>query len=220
MQQSKEIDPYIQYNSIIMTLELITALIAFAFIGSLSPGPNNLLLLSSGINFGVTRTLPHLIGIGTGFGIMVFLVGIGLMQLFIKIPALSIALKIIGVLYLTYLAWKIATTKPPNTESGENNRTAKPMTFLQAVLFQWSNPKGWMLALTALSAYTPETPSLPNIVTVAIIFSLVMLPTISTWVLLGTQIKRFLKDEHKIKIFNITTALLLMASLYPVLMSG
>lgn len=214
-----------------MALELLTALIAFSFVSSITPGPNNLMLLASGTNFGLRRTLPHMAGVTIGFIIMVMLVGVGLIQLFDRFPMSYQALKLISVAYLLYLAWKIATASAlasgePSQESStepaaanDRSSTAKPFTFIQAALFQWVNPKAWAMALTAITAYTPDSHPLPSVVAVALVFGAVNLPSITVWVLLGTQIRRFLSDPFKLRVFNVVAALLLLSSLYPILFS-
>ena len=143
-----------------MNLDIITALIAFAFVGSITPGPNNLMLMASGTNFGMKRTLPHILGINTGFIVMIFLVGFGLMQVFEMFPATFNILKIISVAYLLYLAWKIATT---NTVNNTNTTRANPMSFLQAAFFQWVNPKAWIMILSTITTYTQSSPSLSTL---------------------------------------------------------
>ena len=195
-----------------MTYELITALIAFAFVSSITPGPNNLMLLASGINFGLARSLPHMFGVGFGFTAMIVLVGFGLAQIFDAFPISYTILKIFSIGYLSYLAWKIATT---SSFQNKNHNKSTPMSFFQAALFQWVNPKAWMMSVTAISAYTIQNGDWYNILIVAAIFGAINLPSISAWTILGTQLKRFLNNPMKLKIFNITAALLLMASLYP-----
>ncbi|WP_170765593.1 LysE family translocator [Ruegeria lacuscaerulensis] len=195
-----------------MTHDIFLALIAFAFVSSITPGPNNLMLMASGANFGFRRTIPHMLGIGLGFTFMVLLVGAGLVQLFDRYPISYTALKVASVIYLLYLAWKIAHAAPVKgkTAAGE------PMTFLQAAAFQWVNPKAWAMALTATTAYTPDQ-TLTAIVIVALVFGAVNLPSVSTWTVLGQQMARILTNPHRLLVFNWTMAALLVASLYPVL---
>ncbi len=199
-----------------MTTDLILALIAFALISSITPGPNNLMLMASGANFGLKRTVPHMLGVSIGFVFMVVLVGAGLVQVFDAWPVSYTVLKAASVAYLLYLAWKIGSNRkaPKGAKTG-----SKPMTFLQAAAFQWVNPKAWSMALTALGAYAPPAPSLTDIVVVAGIFGLTNLPAISTWVMIGQQMSRFLNTPRRLRIFNITAGLLLVATLYPILIS-
>lgn len=194
-----------------MTYDLLTALAAFALATSITPGPNNLMLMASGANFGFRRTLPHMLGVGLGFVFMVVLVGVGLIQLFDAYPLSYTVLKVVSVAYLVFLAWKIATAAPT-----DGAKTAgKPFTFLQAALFQWVNPKAWAMALTAVSVYAPSQ-SLAAITLVAVIFGAINLPSVGSWTLLGQQMQRLLTSPRRLRIFNVTMATLLVASLYPV----
>ncbi|MFT6301340.1 MAG: threonine/homoserine/homoserine lactone efflux protein [Granulosicoccus sp.] len=204
-----------------MTFDLLTALIVFSFVSSITPGPNNLMLLASGTNFGFRRTLPHMFGVAIGFTIMVMLVGVGLIRLFDQFPTSYQILKIISVLYLIYLSWKIATVAAPALEkrNKQSSPVATPFNFIQATLFQWINPKAWAMALTAITAYTPASHPLPGVLMVALIFGAVNLPSITVWVLLGTQVRRFLSDPIKLRVFNIFAAMLLLSSLYPIIFS-
>ena len=187
---------------------------AFAFVSSVTPGPNNLMLMASGTHFGFSRTIPHMLGVAGGFVLMVLLVGLGLAQLFEAFPALRLALKIISITYLVYLAWKIATSTAPN---GSVEAAAKPMTFLQAALFQWVNPKAWTMALGAVSVYVPPTNPIMGLFLVAVTFGVINLPVVSAWALMGVQLRQFLQDPNALRVFNITAAVLLLASLYPVI---
>ena len=195
-----------------MTLELLTALAAFAFVSSITPGPNNLMLMASGANFGFRRTIPHMLGVGLGFVFMVLLVGTGLVQIFDAYPVSHTILKTASVLYLLYLAWKIASAAPLADGAGNG----VPLTFLQAAAFQWVNPKAWTMALTAVTVYTPDT-TFWAIVVVGVVFGAINLPAVSSWTVLGQQMARVLTNRRRLTIFNWTMAALLVASLYPVL---
>ncbi len=196
-----------------MDPELLIALIVFALVASITPGPNNLMLMSSGATFGFQRTIPHMLGIGLGFVFMLLLVGLGLIQLFDSYPITYQILKVFSVLYLVYLAFKIATSAAPETIT---NATAKPFTFLQAASFQWVNPKAWTMALTAISVYSP-THNFDAIILIALVFILVVFPCVSLWTVLGQQLRKLLKTDNHLRIFNFTMAGLLLASIVPVL---
>ncbi|MBL4646243.1 MAG: hypothetical protein COA52_02875 [Hyphomicrobiales bacterium] len=191
-----------------MTFELFLALAAFAFVTSITPGPNNLMLMASGANFGFRRTIPHMLGVALGFVFMVVLVGLGLAQLFDAYPLSHTILKVLSVAYLLYLAWKIANSAPPS----EVAKSGTPMTFIQAALFQWVNPKAWTMALTAVSVYAPSQ-NFAAIMLVAAIFGAINLPSVSTWTVLGQQMRRVLTNHTRLRIFNISMALLLVGSL-------
>lgn len=195
-----------------MEPQLLFALMSFAFVSSITPGPNNLMLLASGVNFGLRRTVPHMLGIGIGFTLMVVLVGIGLGEVFRQVPALYTVMKYAGALYMLYLAWKLANAGP--VEDGE--ASGKPMTFLQAAAFQWVNPKAWVMALVAISAYTSPQNYLVSVLLVALVFGLVNLPSVSVWALFGVAMRRFLSNVKVVRVFNVTMALLLVASIWPI----
>ena len=197
-----------------MTFDLLLALITFAFVSSITPGPNNLMLMASGANYGIRRTLPHMIGISLGHAFMVTLVGVFLLRVFESYPVINIILKTLSVAYMLWLAWKIATALPPESKEVTGN----PLTFLQAAAFQWVNPKAWYMAITAITVYVPPDQSaLIGSLMVAGVFSMTNFPSVSVWAWLGVQMRRVLGSPRRLRQFNITMALLLIASLYPVL---
>ena len=195
-----------------MDNDLLLGLAAFAFVSSITPGPNNLMLMASGANFGFRRTLPHMLGVALGFVLMVVLVGVGLAELFERHPAAHGALRATSVVYLLYLAWRIATAAAPDAASGEG----RPFGFLQAAAFQWVNPKAWAMALTAVTVYTASRSAF-EIVLVALVFGAINLPSVGSWAWLGQEMRRVLTSPARLRAFNLTMALLLVASLYPVL---
>ncbi|MBO6716782.1 MAG: LysE family translocator [Rhizobiaceae bacterium] len=197
-----------------MSLDIFLALLAFAFVSSITPGPNNIMLLSSGVNFGFRRTLPHMLGIGAGFVVLLLAVGFGLGTLLSAFPQLHLVLKVAGGAYLLYLAWRIAMARSMSAKDGS---VARPMTFLEASAFQWVNPKAWVMAVTAMAIYTsPEAPFL-TVILVAVAFGAVNLPSVSVWAAFGTALRGFLSDPERLKWFNIAMGLLLVASLWPML---
>lgn len=195
-----------------MNLDLIPALAAFAFVSSITPGPNNLMLMASGTNFGLRRTVPHLLGVGIGFIGMIFLIGVALVQVFDAYPLALSVLKYACLIYLGYLAWKIANAAAPDTTKG----IGTPITFIQAVLFQWVNPKAWAMGLTAVTTYAPDQ-SVWAVFVVCSIFGVINIPSITVWAITGTSIRRFLKNRTRLTIFNYTMAGLLILSVLPVL---
>ena len=195
-----------------MTLDILLALAGFAFATSITPGPNNLMLMASGANFGFRRTIPHMLGVGIGFTLMVVLVGAGLVRLFDAWPPAHGLLKAFSVVYLLWLAWRIAGAAPPR----DADAAGKPITFLQAAAFQWVNPKAWAMALTAIGVYAPSQ-SFATVLAVALVFGAINLPSVSTWTLLGRQMRRFLTSRRRLRAFNAVMAALLVASLWPVL---
>lgn len=195
-----------------MTYELFLALLGFAFVTSITPGPNNMMLLASGVNFGLRRTVPHMLGISVGHSVMVFLVGLGLAGVFKAWPPALIGLKIGALAYMLWLAWKIANAGTP----GEGRQRAHPFTFLQAAAFQWVNPKAWAMSMGAVSAYV-VTPSPTAYLMVALTFASVNLPSVSLWAAAGQGMRAWLSSPARLRAFNWTMAALLIASLYPVL---
>lgn len=195
-----------------MMPELLLALVVFAFVSSMTPGPNNIMLMTSGANFGFRRTLPHMAGVALGFVFMTMAVGLGLAGLLDAWPAGRTMLKAASVAYLLWLAWRFAHAAPPEGR-GEAGR---PMTFLQAAAFQWVNPKAWAMALTAVTAYAPGH-GVAAVLGVAAVFGVVNLPAIGVWVLAGQELRRFLSSPARLRAFNWTMAGLLVASLRPVL---
>ena len=195
-----------------MDFETLTALALFAFVSSSTPGPNNLMLMASGANFGFIRSIPHMLGISIGFMVMLFAVGAGLVQIFDRFPVIYDVLKIASVIYMLWLAWKIANAAPIT----KNAQAGAPMTFLQATAFQWVNPKAWAMALTAITVYVGDA-SLLWLGVGALIFAVVNLPSVSMWTFAGQQMQRFLTNPRRLRAYNWTMAALLIASLYPVL---
>ncbi|MEM1145639.1 MAG: LysE family translocator [Pseudomonadota bacterium] len=215
-----------------MNLDLVTALALFALVSSITPGPNNLMLMSSGANFGFRRTLPHVVGVEIGFVIMLLVVGLGLSELLRAYPVSYQILRVLSLVYLCYLAFAILRSTASDVETGkatidcdvedeptEAGACLKPLTFLQAALFQWVNPKSWAMALTAVSVYAPE-PSLFMVSVIALTFALIGFPSVSIWAILGCRLQRLLHSENHRRNFNIGMTLLLVASMAPMLLTG
>ncbi|WP_144640661.1 LysE family translocator [Bordetella genomosp. 13] len=194
------------------SLSLLGPLALFALVSSITPGPNNVMLASSGLTFGFRRSVPHMMGVNIGFSLMIVLVGLGLGAAFHQAPVLYEVLKYAGAAYLLYLAWKIATSGP--LESGEAR--GKPFTFMQAALFQWVNPKAWVMAVGVIATYTPQAGFFGNLIIAATVCCIVNLPAIGIWVLFGSGLRRWLHRPGAIRAFNVGMAVLLVASLYPV----
>ncbi|OAZ96050.1 LysE family translocator [Halomonas sp. G11] len=195
-----------------MSISVLAALTAFAFVTTVTPGPNNLMLMASGANFGFRKTLPHMLGIMVGVSVMVLVVGGGLMSLFDAYPLLSKVLQAVSIAYLLWLAWKIANAAPLKA----SDEKGTPMTFLQAAAFQWVNPKAWAMCLSAITLYAPDR-TLLSVVMVASVFAMVSFPAISIWAWLGLVVRQWLTSPRRNRAFNITMAVLLVGSLYPVL---
>lgn len=194
-----------------LNLEILTALTLFAFVSSITPGPNNLMLMSSGANFGLRKTIPHALGVGIGFTLMIVLVGLGIIQIFDRFPASYTILKVLSIVYLLYLAFKIATS---DSAGKVDKKKSEPFSFIQAAMFQWVNPKAWTMALTAVSVYASSS-DIESVLLVAIVFGLINFPCISVWAVMGQKMQRWLTNQRRLKVFNYSMAILLVISLYP-----
>lgn len=194
-----------------MNIEAFTALALFSFASSITPGPNNLMLMSSGVNFGLAKTTRHMLGVTLGFTFMIALIGLGIMKVFDIYPWLYSSLSFICLVYLLYLAYRIAFSQG---ELKANKAGAKPFTFLQAALFQWVNPKAWAMGLTSITVYA-ESNELSAVLLVAATFGLINFPCILVWAALGTKLRYFLSTQQRLRVFNFTMAFLLLASLLP-----
>jgi threonine/homoserine/homoserine lactone efflux protein len=197
-----------------MTVDYLIGLFMFCLVMSVTPGPNNIMLMASGMNYGVRRTLPHAAGIQIGWPLMILLVGLGLGQVFERIPVLLTVLKIVSAVYMLWLAWKIATASAPKDADAS---AGKPMTFLQAALFQWVNGKAWMMALATISAYTIPGNFGLSVAAVVIMYFLTGFVSTAGWVGFGTALRAFLTDERWRRLINAGLAVALVLSLWPML---
>jgi len=196
-----------------MSQSLLIAFVLFAVVMFFTPGPNNIMLLSSGLTYGFRRTIPHIAGITIGFAFMVGAVGVGLGAVFITYPVLQTVLKYAGVAYLIYLAAMIATSEPVAPEK-DNGRG--PMTFWGAAMFQWVNAKGWVMVIGTITAYAAIA-SFPWNIAIQVALSLILgAVSCTAWALFGTALRPILTSRKAVRAFNIVMALLLLASLYPV----
>jgi len=185
----------------------------FGVIAAITPGPNNVMLTTTGLNFGVRRGIPHLLGICIGFPVMLALIGLGFGTLFQLYPVLHEIIKIIGIVYLLYLAWKIA-----NSSGGISTVSqSRPINFWQSAAFQWINPKAWIMGSSALAAYTTLDDSFfVQVAIVCVTFMVITFPCAGVWLFFGAGLQKFLRDPAHLKLFNIAMALLLVGSILPV----
>jgi len=195
--------------------DLLLALATYAFVTSVTPGPNNVMLLASGVNFGFRRTIPHMLGVVIGFSVMVAMVGLGLVGLFLGWPPARQILQVVSVAYMLWLAWRIANAAPPDHAA----RPARPFGFLLAAGFQWVNPKAWVMAVGAVALYAPGQDTWAVLV-VAAVFAAVNTPSAALWTGMGGALRHWLESPPRRRFFNRTMALLLVLSLYPVLAGG
>ena len=200
-----------------MSHSLLIAFVIFAVVMFFTPGPNNIMLLSSGLTYGFRRTVPHIAGVTFGFAFMVGAVGLGLGAVFIAYPVLQTILKYLGVAYLIYLAAMIAMSEPvePDQEGGRG-----PMTFWGAAMFQWVNAKGWVMVIGTITAYAAIA-SFPWNIAIQVTLSLILgVLSCTLWALFGTALRPILRSRRAVRAFNIVMAVLLLASLYPVFMDA
>lgn len=187
---------------------------AFALAMAATPGPNNAMVAASGARFGVARTLPHVLGITLGFPIMVLAVAIGAGQILASNPWLHTGLRWVGAAYILWLAWSIAR---PHAAAIPGSDARRPLGLLPAALFQWVNPKAWIIAVGAVVTYTGEGAPLAQTLSMAAVFGIVTLPAVLFWTVVGAGAARVLRTERALRRFDLAMAALLVASLIPIL---
>ena len=195
-------------------MEHMIPVILFVLATTITPGPNTIMAMATGLGFGMVKSIPLILGISSGFALMIFMVGIGLGQVFIDYPALNLLLKIVGVVYIYYLAWEIANN-PIHNRSLESD---SPPGFFKGLLFQWVNIKAWVVSVSAVSAFTgagDETFAQTLILTSAFLFT--GIPCVALWVLFGSTLKQYLTNHLYVRMFNLSMALLLALSVTPVM---
>jgi threonine/homoserine/homoserine lactone efflux protein len=197
-----------------MTPALLMAASLFILSSSITPGPNNTMLMASGVNFGFRRSLRHLLGVQVGFAILLCSVGLGLHAVLDRVPQLYTLLRYLGSAYMLWMAWKLATTRAALTDP---LFTRQPLGFWGAVAFQWVNPKAWFMAVTFMSTYLAPGAQLPQILLLALLFMLLGGPCAVFWLGFGQAMRRLLQNPSHLRLFNVTMALALVASLYPML---
>jgi threonine/homoserine/homoserine lactone efflux protein len=196
-------------------------LLGFSIAGSVTPGPNVLMVAASAARHGWRGTMPHMLGITAGFTLMLVLVGLGLAGPFAASTTLHAVLRWVGAAWLLWLAWKIASAPPPGEGSAggpAGTKARPPLGFVGAALFQWVNPKAWMLATAAVPTFTrPGEPMLPQVLAIAAAFGLVSMPCLLVWAGIGEGAGRLLSSGRRLRVFNLVMAALLVASLVPML---
>ena len=195
-----------------MPYDVFVAMFVFAAVTAFTPGPNNIMVTASGVNFGFARTIPHLAGILSGFMVMLVGCGAGLGALFTAYAPLQYALKIVGAAYMLWLAWKVANARPADDEP---DSSARPLTFLQAVAFQWVNPKAWVIAISAIAIYVRPSHWLVDFAILLAVFGLFTILSTATWTGFGVALRGLLRNPRHARIFNWIMAVLLVASIAP-----
>jgi threonine/homoserine/homoserine lactone efflux protein len=209
-----------------MSPAVLSAAAMFGFVTSITPGPNNMMLLASGLNFGVRRTIPHMLGISVGYVILMFAVGFGLGEALRSWPGAFLVLKLAGGAYMLFLAWQIASSAPQGEKaaagpdaSGSVAAQRQPMSLLQAAAFQWVNPKAWVIVVTAVATYVSPDELTRDLLIITLLCGLINLPSIGVWAVFGASLRRFLADPGWRRVFNVTMAALLVLSLWPLLVT-
>ena len=190
-------------------------LLGFAIAASVTPGPNVLMVAAAAAGHGVRAVLPHMWGVTVGFGAMLLLVGLGLAGPLAASAWLHAVLRWVGAAWLLWLAWKIGTA-PVAAQGRVAGRP--PLGFRGAALFQWVNPKAWMICAAVMPAFTrPGEPILPQALAIALVFVAISMPCLMVWAGIGAGAGRLLGSPRRLRVFNIAMALLLVASLVPML---
>lgn len=198
-----------------MPFDLVVAYAIFAFVGAATPGPNNFLLLASGIRAGFRATLPFVFGISLGFATLLGLVGAGLGQLFLRFPEAQLALKLLGTGYFLWLAWKIGGA--PVARERDDSRPL--MGFWTGAAFQYVNPKAWLICITAVSLYLPAGSGYGALGLLVVLAIMVGMPANLAWAGAGQGMRRFIASPVYLRRFNLAMAILLVLSVIPVWLS-
>ena len=200
-----------------MPVNILIPLVTFAVAMAFTPGPNNVMLAASGVNFGFVRTLPHMAGVTAGFVVLVLASGLGLGLVFEAVPQLQLVIKVVGSAYLLWLAYKVATAHLARDTGGGPTR---PFTFWQAAAFQWINPKGLVAAISAIAIYLRPGQEARDLAIMVAVFGIVTAGSVTTWASFGVALRRLLRDPGRARLFNIVMGLLLVASIVPMLLEG
>ena len=196
-------------------MENFLSLLLFASVAGITPGPNNIMIMASGLNYGYRASMPHYLGICLGFPLMFIAIGLGLGYIFQTTPVLHITIKVLGILYLLYLALLIARAESSNEQVSMNS---KPQSFYQAALFQWVNPKAWVMGSSAIATYSNVGADLNSqILMIVATFSIITFPCVACWLFFGAKLKNILKQDKQRIVVNRTMALLLVLSITPIL---
>lgn len=198
-----------------MPLQLFLALVVFASVMAFTPGPNNVLLAASGVNFGFMRTMPHMLGVTIGFDVLLIAGAIGVGFLFNAFPQLHLVLKVAGAAYMLYLAWKVATA---HQSGGEGEAPARPFTFMQAAAFQWINPKALFAVIGGVALYVRPGYEWIDFPLMLAVMTVVTMGAVALWTGFGVALRQFLRDPARARIFNISMALLLVVSIVPMVL--
>lgn len=194
-------------------MEYYFSVIVFCLVTSITPGPNTVMLMTSGLNHGVKKSMPHYWGVNIGFALMVTAIGFGLGAIFTLYPMVHQLIKLVGIVYLLFLAWKIANAGHANN----GGSLSAPFTFIQAAAFQWVNPKAWVIAVGAIAAFTTGSNINADIIFIVLSYFVVGLVSMAVWLILGASLQRLLSSTKSLRRFNITMAIFLVLSIIPMI---
>ena len=194
--------------------ELMAAFTLFTVVAAITPGPNNLMVLASGVNFGWRKSIPHVLGVVAGFPSVAIILAIGLGDVLEANPDIHRFVRWPGVLFILYLAWNIATAR----DIGSAPLRSRPLTFIEAWLFQWINPKAVVVILSTFVVYTSsEYPIFGQVMVIALVYAISAAGATMTWLFLGVNLKKILKKSSHLRWFNLTMALLLIVAVLPII---
>ena len=196
-----------------MSFETLVALVIFAAVTSVTPGPNNAMVLASGVHFGFRRPSPHMAGSALGYGVMLAIIGAGVGTAMSVSPLVEVGMRFASGAWMVWVAWSLARS----TDSGRDAARIRPMTFMEGALFQWVNPKGWVLAISSMSLFTKSGDLVTDIAIVVAVYVVTCLPSSSIWTAFGVSLRRFLEVPWRLRAFNISMAILLLASTLPLI---
>jgi threonine/homoserine/homoserine lactone efflux protein len=197
-----------------MNQELWMGAALFVVASSITPGPNNTMLMASGVRFGFRRTFAHLMGVQLGFGFMLLSVGMGLHTVLAQFEGFYDVVRVAGAAYMVWIAWKLASAK---AHQDDLQHAEQPMGFWAAVAFQWVNPKAWVMAVSFMSTFPPPQAGLAQIAPLVLLFVALGWPCSASWAGFGSAMRAYLQDPRRLRMFNVCMAFALLASLYPML---
>lgn len=198
-----------------MPIDTLLTLFGLLMAAAWTPGPNNMMLAASGVNFGMRATAPHITGVFVGFGFMIFAVGLGLGEIFDRLPILHTILRWAGAALLLWVAWQIANAKAP----GEPGARTKPFTFIQAAAFQWINPKAWVMCVSIVSQFLDEAQPIRSAIIISVVSMVSGITSASGWAGFGVFLQRWLKSPQHLHMFNYTMAGIIVFGVLVVLLA-
>ena len=193
-----------------MPFEQLVALAVLAFVGSFTPGPNNMIATFTGANHGFRAALPHIFGVPFGFASMLIAGTVGVATLLVTHPIIAGLIKWAGIAYLLFIAWQLA--RPKSAHKDAAGTSMRPLSFWQSAAFQYANPKAWMLAAAAAGTFMTSHARFVSIAIIVIVFSVAAIGSLVTWAWVGSALRHWLNVGSRMRIFNLTMGVLLAAT--------